>query len=205
MPSDPSTIARHYVANATAAAEVAFLAAFQDGVEQACEELDDPEVDDEVACDWELLLHDVADERASLMRFYLPAVNKMAGELTTLYATMRARALQYASDGLSDIEIESRLQPFRDAIKQRLEGFKRRLAQLIEGLAWAAAELGFAAVARDRKRRLVWVLDPAADHCSTCPVLAVGSPYDSIADIGGVPGGDLTQCRSRCRCHLEYL
>ncbi len=204
--SSPSEAARRFVAQLVGAAEAAFVTAFEDGVAEACEELDERDEGDDVeSCDWEHLLAQVSSERGRLLAFYLPAITKMSAEVTALFAHREGAILSWMRQGLSREEAVARVTAITAALERQLASIKARVSQMIEGLSWAASQLGRASVAGRLGRRIYWLLDPAAQHCETCPAFAAGSPYASIAEIGTVPGGPGTACKSRCRCHLEII
>lgn len=225
-----SQAARHFAAATTAAVEAAFLAAFRDGVEEACAEVEDDD------CDWETLLGGVAQERTRLYTTYAASVTRMAGDLNALLAEQRGALLQMTRAGFSQAQIDTvqrmlkdgstqeailnyliangydrdlalgymqRLFVIGDRLRRTRAEIDRRLKTLFDGVAWAAAELGRAAVMQGRGEHIYWVLDPAVKNCGGCVGLASGSPYASIAAIGTVPGQGDTPCRFNCRCHLE--
>lgn len=187
----PSVRLRQWAADAQARAEALLYQAFAAEVEAALAELDD-DVDDEPPTVDDLWA-EVADERRRLLLFYLPALLRIAGDLQAV-----------AGDALAQFVRGGGVGAQRQALDRLAKGVEGRLAQLYDGLAWAGAELARAAVAERRGMGIYWNLDPSADHCALCPVLAAGSPYASINEIGGVPGGDLTPCKARCRCYLTY-
>lgn len=47
-----------------------------------------------------------------------------------------------------------------------------------------------------------WHLEPEADHCDECPVLADNSPY-AVQDLPAYPGDGKTACTTNCRCWLS--
>jgi hypothetical protein len=49
-----------------------------------------------------------------------------------------------------------------------------------------------------------WVMDPLAEHCSTCPMMAVKTYTWKTLPFVPRSGFDTTECGSNCRCHLEY-
>lgn len=219
--ADLSRITRSFVSAHTANAEEAFLRAFREGVEEACDEYNDDEVDEELDCsDWEDFLADVSEERNRLMGFYLPAILRAGGELSAIVGGYRSQLLRLRIELIqrgigsldsSDSELAA-LSPtyaalltrFTDAYEQKNKEIERRMKQMLDGLVWSAAELGYGAAAGRVGRVIYWNMDPAAEHCETCVTLEGGSPYESVAHIGGVPGSDITKCKSKCRCYLTF-
>ncbi len=202
-----SDIAREFVARQLGAADAAFLDAFRDGFEEAMDELfADIEEDERPDFDWQLLLAQAAQERRQILAFYLPALPKMASELTTLFGLREGQILSAMSAGLTREEAleTATVRAYTEQIEKTLVSINTRIAQLFAGLTWAASELARGMLAGVMGRRLYWILDPRAEHCPTCPELAANGPYASIAEIGTVPGAEGTDCKSRCRCHLEY-
>lgn len=197
--------ARTFVAVQTAAADAAFFAAFKDGYDEAYDELAG-DADEPPPRDWEALLARHSSERARIFAFYLPALNKMAGEITAIAGSREAAIQSFLRDGYTREQAAQMpsVLAHDTALRKALDSIKTRLKQLFDGLTWAAAELARGALAADFGRSVSWVLDPRAAHCATCPALAHGSPYRSVAAIGTVPGLDGTDCRSQCRCHLEF-
>jgi hypothetical protein len=196
----PDEIARRFLAAQIAAMEAAFIAAFEDGVEEALAELEGE--DDEVA--WEDLLDAHGADRSRVMGFYLPTIVAIAGEIASLFQHREGLILGMLAMGLTREQALQRVAAYDEAIRTRVERIKQRLARVFEGIAWSAAELGRAAVISGAGRRIHWVLDSAAEHCETCIGLAGRSPYATIAEIGTVPGAGDTKCGDRCRCHLEF-
>lgn len=199
---------RRFVADGYAGVDEALRNGFQNGVEQECEEweADHPD-DEEFECpDWEILYGQAASERARLIAYYLPSINKMAGEIHAVMGDYQARLAQLIAGGMTPEQAALATVAHKQKLDQLLLSLNRRLAMLYEGIVWAAAELGHSASAQARGAgtQVWWVLDPNAEHCSSCEVLTAGSPYGSVADIGTLPGLNDTECQSRCRCHLEY-
>lgn len=59
--------------------------------------------------------------------------------------------------------------------------------------------------------KLWWDLEPVAQHCPGCPMLAAASPYDPpwTSGTGGnvlmqTPGDGQTECGAGCKCSLRY-
>jgi hypothetical protein len=173
-------------------------------VDATCRDIAADYEEDDLACDWEALLAEQHPQRSRLIAFYLPAIMKMSSEMMAVANQYRALIMQIMARGGDELELARARSRFEPLIERQAKDIKRRLKQLFEGLAWAASELGVAAVAGRRRRRVIWVLDPAAQHCEDCPGLAAGSPYANLADIGTVPGGPGVACGAHCRCHLEF-
>lgn len=70
-------------------------------------------------------------------------------------------------------------------------------SQAIEG----AYQLG--AVERSPDGEAIWWRLGVCRHCASCPTLAANSPY-TRATLPTVPRAGATECRSRCRCYLEF-
>lgn len=71
---------------------------------------------------------------------------------------------------------------------------------------WANIISGWADARKERETRgeagkIRWVLDNLATHCPDCPRFA--GVYDSLDEIGAIPGDGQTQCGIYCRCWLE--
>lgn len=80
-------------------------------------------------------------------------------------------------------------------------------------LTWAGAQDGYVAAgfgdSANPYSSLWWDLEPTASHCSDCPVVAAGSPYDPPWVDGGntlptTPGDGNTECGAACKCSLRY-
>jgi hypothetical protein len=86
--------------------------------------------------------------------------------------------------------------------RERSDAWESRL-NLYSGIFWALIWMGFGSEVGDQPVRRL--LDPRADHCSTCPPKA--RDYDSfnqmIAETGGVPGDGSDECVANCRCSIE--
>lgn len=204
--ADLSTRLRQFVAAQTALAEAAMQRAYRDGVEQACEELADAEVDDDYECpDWHELYVADGEARRKLVIWFLPALTKMASELRTLWTDYQSRRRQLQHEGAPPAALAALDARYQRLIRARLSDVERRLRLLIDGLLWSASELGYGAAVTRAGRRLYWNLDPAAEHCEDCPALAAGSPYRSVAEIGGTPGSGVSKCGARCRCYLTWM
>lgn len=69
-------------------------------------------------------------------------------------------------------------------------------------MAWQGVNAGIARAAKERGRRLRWVLG-IAEHCDSCDSRAGQTyTYDELTGIG-FPGSAYLLCKSSCKCHLE--
>ena len=80
-----------------------------------------------------------------------------------------------------------------DAVAARAASYGKAL--------YASTNLGFlSAIPTDAS--IEWHLEPGADHCDDCLLLAANSPY-TMADLPTFPGGNATKCEQGCRCRLS--
>lgn len=87
---------------------------------------------------------------------------------------------------------------------EHVDTYRSRLS-MYSGAAWQAVWLGVADYTSQEPvpPRVMRVLDPASDHCDTCPGKA--GIYDSFEDMEsevGIPGDLSDDCGSNCRCKI---
>jgi hypothetical protein len=82
---------------------------------------------------------------------------------------------------------------------------------LYAGAYWNAIWTGLGEILGERLLRdtqpVQRLLDPAAEHCGTCPGKAMeyGSWNEMLAFTGGLPADGSDDCHSNCRCQIEIF
>ena len=89
------------------------------------------------------------------------------------------------------------------AVKQYLKTNGWLLAAGVS-VAWAGEQAGYAEAAAADGLLLEWQLDPRAEHCDTCPKLALLPPLP--LDLWPtLPGEGATECNVGCRCCMRAV
>jgi hypothetical protein len=134
------------------------------------------------------------------MAFYAPSVTRMALEGESAYHASQARTFADSTpDGGA-----SALDEWQGDLGVRL--------QLQADLAWSGMQDGYldggAGDEANPYAQVWWNLEPLAEHCTDCPDLAAGSPYDPPGSGGNelnqTPGDGNTICGANCKCDLTY-
>lgn len=95
----------------------------------------------------------------------------------------------------------------RDALGGVLDTLNARVASYA-GAWWALFQHVVGHSAQAQSRKVIWYLDPAAQHCADCPRFGTpeGKEYDSYEDMLRITGGkspaDGVECGPHCRCGL---
>jgi hypothetical protein len=71
-------------------------------------------------------------------------------------------------------------------------------------VAWAGEQAGYAHAADANGFLLRWQLDPRAEHCDDCPLLAMLPPLP-LAMWPTFPGDGATECNVGCKCSLQAV
>lgn len=141
------------------------------------------------------------------MLFYAPSVAKMAHEAARAYEAPPAASQTLTETAATSMTLdEAGLGDWQQSLGARIS--------LQADLTWSGGQdgyvqAGWADSAANPYGALWWDLEPTAQHCEDCPVLAAGSPYDPPWIDGGnalmtTPGDGTTECGAGCRCSLSY-
>lgn len=130
----------------------------------------------------------------------------LASEIRRNQAYIEGSMIPYVQHDIA----EHREEPTEEWIGGRSEAWRSR-AGLYAGAAWTARWVGFGETVRERvpygalPQRVRRVLDPGAEHCTTCPPKAreYSSWEDMLVYCGGLPADGSDSCRSNCRCIIE--
>ena len=167
---------------------------------------------------------------ARTLAFYAPSVAKVAHEAAVYAAAAKVQqSIPDASHvaALSDLAVVNaqghsersvRLGDTTDPTDAYAEWQQNLGARIMlqADLTWSGAQDGYVAAgwgdSANPYQALYWNLEPVkTEHCSDCPVMAAGSPYDppwtqgpDANILNATPGDGNTECGAACHCDLSY-
>lgn len=140
--------------------------------------------------------------------FYLPSVVKQAQELLHAWHEERRQTAargqtpvkQFAGgDTSGDVVDVGALDALMASMDWRV--------QLQAEVSWVGLQDGYAAGGASDSAGVFdvinWDLEPGANHCFDCVVVASGSPY-TLATLNQTPGDGRTECGAGCKCDLRW-
>lgn len=138
--------------------------------------------------------------------FYLPSVVKMALEIQRAWhETQRQRAARGQTPVKQFADNSSGNQVDPKAIDALIASMDWRV-QLQAEVSWVGLQDGYAAAGAGDPAGvydvLYWDLEPGANHCLDCILMAGGSPY-TIDQLNQTPGDGRTECGASCKCDLR--
>lgn len=132
---------------------------------------------------------------AAMSRALAPALSslaRMAAQIATLIPTAAMLAAAGTIAGATLLAAQAYLQT---------NGW---LLAAGASVAWAGEMAGYAESAAADGMLIAWELDPLAQHCEDCPLLA-GLPPMPLEWWPTLPGEGATECNVGCRCSLRAV
>jgi len=89
------------------------------------------------------------------------------------------------------------------AVVHALESEEFRLGRYATSLWGSAHEAMHEELKRQGYKNVSWIVT-SGNPCEDCEAIAVGNPYNTVEEIGTVPGAGETRCSGNCQCLLSY-